>query len=257
MDATLTGTAVRRGGRLQEWLLRYAPAEVFALIGALGGAFAVSHLGYPAVTAYAAAIGEGVLFYSAIMIRDLRSNRQRGLARRPLSHTLRNLSLEFGPAEVLDSLVVRPLAMYVGPILVGSLTAGVILGKIAADVVFYTLAIVGYEFGKKLSVGRAEPGGLATMLTDEPMPEQATPEPPTAEAETAEVQTAEAETADNSTPEPPTAPMAAVGWASAEEIRPTPVVGWFPGEAATANSNRITALSPRRQSWRARSGRPG
>jgi hypothetical protein len=85
------------------------------------------------------------------------------------------------------------------------------------------------RYGKKLSFGRAEPGVPATMLTDEPMPEQATPEPPTAEAETAE-----AETADDSTPERPTAPMAVVGWASAEEIRPTPVVGWFPGEAATA-----------------------
>ncbi len=225
MDATLTSTAVRRGGRLQEWLLRYAPAEVFAVIGALGGAFAVSHLGYPAVTAYAGAIGEGVLFYAAIMVRDLRSNRRRGLARRPLSHTLRNLSLEFGPAEVLDSFLVRPLAMYVGPILIGSLTAGVILGKIAADVVFYTLAIVGYEFGKRLSIEPVGPGLPAAMLTVEPTPET---------GDRPGLPTAEAETAVDSTPEPPTAPMAAVGWASAEEIRPTPVVGWFPAEAATA-----------------------
>ncbi len=93
-----------------------------------------------------------------------------GFARRPLSHTLRNLSLEFGPAELLDSFLVRPLAMYLGPIVVGSLTAGVILGKIAADVVFYTLAIVGYEFGKKLSNDPVAAGLPAAMLAVESRP---------------------------------------------------------------------------------------
>ncbi len=228
MDATLTSTTVRRGGRLQEWLLRYAPAEVFALIGALGGALAVSQLGYPAVPAYAGAIGEGIAFYAAILVRDLRDRRRPGHPRLSLAHTIRNLSLEFGPAEVLDSFVVRPLAMYLGTVLVGSLTAGVILGKIVADVVFYSLAIVGYEFGKRLSSGPTALGLPAVVLTTEPTPEQANLEQANLEQANAEAETADA------TPEPATASMAAVGWASAEEIRAAPVVGWFPTEAATA-----------------------
>jgi hypothetical protein len=75
--------------------------------------------------------------------------------------------------------------MYVGPILLGSLTAGVIFGKVVADIVFYTLAIVGYEFGKTLANSST---GTARV----------------------------------------------VGWASAEQIRPAPTVGWAPDEATTA-----------------------
>ncbi|MCI0688045.1 MAG: hypothetical protein L0Y54_12520 [Sporichthyaceae bacterium] len=42
---------------------------------------------------------------------------------------MRGLVLEFGPAEVLDTVLIRPAAMYLGPILVGSPPAGVVTGK--------------------------------------------------------------------------------------------------------------------------------
>jgi hypothetical protein len=38
--------------------------------------------------------------------------------------------------------------MYLGPMMVGNVTFGVTLGKIAADLVFYTLLIIGYELRK-------------------------------------------------------------------------------------------------------------
>jgi hypothetical protein len=53
--------------------------------------------------------------------------------------------VEFGPAEALDTLALRPFAMYVGPLVVGNVMLGVLVGKLVADVTFYGFAIVGYE----------------------------------------------------------------------------------------------------------------
>ncbi len=129
------------------WLRRYAPAEVAALVGAVLAAGAVDRFGLPAATAFAAALGEGIAFYAVLFVRDFRR-------RHAVVPTLRGLLLEFGPAEVLDTALIRPGAMYLGPLLIGQVTAGVVAGKLAADAVFYTLAIVGHEFNRSRSERR-------------------------------------------------------------------------------------------------------
>ncbi len=127
-------------GRGWEWLRRYAPAEAAATAGATVAALAAHRLGVPTATAFAAAIGENLAFYAVILLRDL--------YRGPRRNALRRLLIEFGPAEVLDTFAVRPLAMYLATVLVGPLLLAVVLGKVVADVVFYGLAIVGYELGR-------------------------------------------------------------------------------------------------------------
>jgi hypothetical protein len=58
---------------------------------------------------------------------------------------LRSIAIEFGPAEVLDSVIVRPLAFYLGPTLFGDLVAGWVIGKLVSDAAFYACAITSYE----------------------------------------------------------------------------------------------------------------
>jgi hypothetical protein len=70
---------------------------------------------------------------------------------------LTGLLVEFGPAEIADTFAVRPLAMYLGPLLIGHLAAGILAGKLAADIVFYALAIVGYELFKAATARRDDP----------------------------------------------------------------------------------------------------
>jgi hypothetical protein len=111
----------------------------------------------PAATAYAATIGEGIAFYAVLLVRDVRTRAracrppQGALHARTVALAARGLALEFGPAELLDTLAVRPGAMLLGPLLLGSVTVGVLAGKIAADVVFYAIAIVTYETGRRYS----------------------------------------------------------------------------------------------------------
>ena len=62
---------------------------------------------------------------------------------------MRSLLIEFGLAEVVDSAFVRPYLLWLSPQLIGQLQLGWLIAKLAADIVFYTLAIAGYEFHKR------------------------------------------------------------------------------------------------------------
>jgi hypothetical protein len=137
---------VRR--RVVHWLKRYGPPEVFGTITALLGSFAVFRMTHNSVAAaYGGALGENVGFYGLIVARqilhDRRSSDRYGW--RGAAKTIARLLAEFGPAELLDSLLIRPLAMGLATRWLGR-TIGVLAGKIAADVTFYLPVIASYEF---------------------------------------------------------------------------------------------------------------
>ncbi|MHA6781151.1 type III PLP-dependent enzyme [Pseudonocardia saturnea] len=131
--------------RMWMWLGRYGPAELAATAGALIGAAIGNRYGGPAGAAIGGVLGEGLAFYGFVVVRELRTARDGRRLRRVLS----DLLVEFGPAEVLDTVAVRPAAMYVGPLLVGDLLVGILVGKIAADLVFYAIAAAAYELNRR------------------------------------------------------------------------------------------------------------
>lgn len=142
------------GGRPREWIRRYLPMEVAGTACALAAAATVSRLdGGPAHAAVAGSIAEAVGFYGVAWILVARSH-----PTRKLSRTARDLAVEFGPAEVLDSLLLRPGLMYLGARSLGDLTTGVLVGKLAADAVFYLVAIAGHEVGRRRFPPAAAPG---------------------------------------------------------------------------------------------------
>ena len=106
--------------------------------------------GNAVLAAYGGALGENVGYYGVIIARELRSGDS-------FLRCCRNLLLEFGPAELLDSGLIRPLAMGLGAHYLGQ-TSGVIVGKVAADVTFYVPVIAAYElrrhFAKSASAER-------------------------------------------------------------------------------------------------------
>jgi hypothetical protein len=126
--------------RLRDWLRRYVPAEAAATSGAVAGAAIALGAG-PARTAFAATWGEAVAFYAFVTGRELRAVRPAAAIRRVVG--------EFGIAEVCDTLLLRPLAMYACSAALGSVLAGVLAGKLLADVAFYALAIPAYELRRR------------------------------------------------------------------------------------------------------------
>jgi hypothetical protein len=142
--------------KLVPLLRRYLLAEIIGTITALTGAFCVHHATGSLVTAaIAGSIAESIGFYSYFAtrngIRYYRHHHAHSSAKRVLltmSHTVRDMIIEFGPAEVIDSLLVRPFFMYLGPTYLGNFGGGLLAGKLAADLVFYILAACGNELKK-------------------------------------------------------------------------------------------------------------
>jgi hypothetical protein len=153
-------TARPARSRIAEWLRRYLPCEIAGTAGEFGAAaLAYASTDSLAAAAVAATVGASAGYYATAFATALRWS-YRALAGRPpaarlaIAHllALRSVAVEFGPAELVDSIAVRPLAFYVGPALFGNVAAGWIFGKLVSDVAFYACAIVSYErFGALLA----------------------------------------------------------------------------------------------------------
>jgi hypothetical protein len=141
------------GKKLREWVRRYLPCEVAGTTCELGGAAtAYAITDSAAVAAVVATIGASVGYYAAAYVAAVRTAHRAHLESNRMSGALtanglalRSVAIEFGPAEVIDSLIIRPLAFYFGPILFGGMLAGWVFAKLVADVGFYVLAIFSYE----------------------------------------------------------------------------------------------------------------
>jgi hypothetical protein len=81
---------------------------------------------------------------------------------------LRSVAVEFGPAELIDSILVRPLAFYVGPIMFGNVLVGWIFGKLVSDVAFYACAVFSYERFNALLARRLPEQSIAEEDGHEP-----------------------------------------------------------------------------------------
>ncbi|RYY34655.1 MAG: hypothetical protein EOP59_16230 [Sphingomonadales bacterium] len=126
----------------RDWLARFLPAELLGLAGSYCGYLLCAHLGLPpALAAYGAAMGENCGYYTAVFARDwfalAPEERAFGRVTRAMLH-------DFGLAEVLDTLVVRPGATLLAVTFLGT-AIGIAVGKFAADAVFYVLAISFWE----------------------------------------------------------------------------------------------------------------
>jgi hypothetical protein len=146
----------------REWLARYGGAEIVGTTCALLGAYVVHTLtGSEIAAAYGGTLGENLGFYGVIIGREVRADSRRHRANgriygaRQWLETASNLVLEFGFAEILDSLLIRPLAMAAGTHYLGR-SLGVPAGKVLADVVFYIPVITSLELRRRMQRPSAE-----------------------------------------------------------------------------------------------------
>jgi hypothetical protein len=134
--------------RVKDWIRRYGPAELVGIATALLGSWLLyATTRNEVAAAYGGALGENLGFYAVMVGREMRAQRPHGPG--AWARTAANLMIEFGPAEILDSGVIRPLAMGLGTHWLGR-QWGVPLGKIAADITFYVPVIAIYELRRRL-----------------------------------------------------------------------------------------------------------
>ena len=137
--------------RVGTWIKRYGPSEVAGIVMALGGSWLLQRASGSAIAAaYGASIGEALGFYGALVTREMIQEAYFAGARRApygvseMIRTWRGLLLEFGPAELLDTGLIRPLAMALCTGFLGW-GLGIVTGKILADLAFYLPVIWVYE----------------------------------------------------------------------------------------------------------------
>lgn len=141
---------------LRFWIKRYAPPEIGGTLTMVLAGVAVSALGAPVwLVGVAAAVAEGVGFYAVAGIAVWREQRrafpERGRVR-ILTRVLGLLLFEFGSAELLDTFLVRPVAIMIGVQLLPHVAGGLIAGKLVADIAFYVLAATAFRVSEKTGV---------------------------------------------------------------------------------------------------------
>jgi hypothetical protein len=142
--------------KIKDWLKRYLPAEIFGTVTALVSA-SLAHLfsSNLVIIAYAGSLGEAIGFYSTVFTQHIigvnRKNRsqQKVFSISDFTKIIGTIILEFGPAGLLDGLVLRPFFMYVFPCIFKNFTLGILVGKFAGDLTFYLIVILGYEIKKR------------------------------------------------------------------------------------------------------------
>lgn len=159
-----TGTRRRVRHKIFEWLRRYAPNEIAGWVGQLGAAAVVFELtGSYAAAVVAATIGASAGYYAAAYVNGVRWSYREQTGRSWPTRALvanglavRSIAVEFGPAEAVDTVVIRPVALYLGPMVVGNTAVGFVLGSIVADAAFYVMAVFSYERFRNL-LARPQP----------------------------------------------------------------------------------------------------
>ena len=96
--------AFKVGRWIRWWIGRYLVADIVGTTMAIAAVLGARQAGASAeISALWGSVAETIGFYAVMLARDL--------ARQPLLPTLRGLLVEFGPAEILDTLVARPPSM--------------------------------------------------------------------------------------------------------------------------------------------------
>lgn len=158
-----TPTARRRG--ILFWIRRYLPAELTGTVALLVAGLTVTvWTDHPLGIAAAAVIGENLGFYgvlaTVVLIEQCRRGR-RGV--QALAAMVVLLVAEFGGAEVLDTLLIRPAAISLAVWLVPDPVWALLVGKVAADLVFYAVAASSYVLTTRTRLRRpvdASVGGV-------------------------------------------------------------------------------------------------
>jgi len=142
--------------KVLEWLKRYLVAEIVSTALSLATAWGIMESSSDRVmAAFVGSAVASISFYGVIVITDFRKSlvihrsKNQPYKIRSFLIDFRNLIIEFGPAEILDVIAVRPFFMYLIPKLTGEFILSTLVGKIIADIFFFVLAIVMYELRKK------------------------------------------------------------------------------------------------------------
>ena len=152
-----------RRRRLIFWICRYLPAEVAGTAAMIAAGLLVTFwTTAPVAIALAALVGESLGFYLVLAVTIYGEQAAQTVGgrhgrRRAVARTFALLLAEFGPAELLDSLLIRPAALVLGVLVLPDPVWGLLAGKLVADLVFYALAAGAFTLTDRAGLREARP----------------------------------------------------------------------------------------------------
>jgi hypothetical protein len=142
--------------KIKEWIKRYGLAEVISLILTVLSSWLAFRLTDSKITTALVGTWVGNIgYFGTILAEDILLAKMqlkaigKDYSLESFYKNVRALLVEFGIAELFDSLFIRPTLMYYLPIWMNDLSVGIVLAKLLADITFYIPAIVSYELTKK------------------------------------------------------------------------------------------------------------
>ncbi|GAA1916379.1 hypothetical protein GCM10009775_06060 [Microbacterium aoyamense] len=155
-EASIEDEAPKRRRGFVFWIVRYLPAEIAGTAAMIVAGLAVTFwTDHPAAIAVAALLGEFIGFYVVLAISvGLEQSRLGVSGRKLVAATFLLLVAEFGAAEILDTLLIRPAALLLGVTLLQDPVWGLLAGKLVADVIFYAVAAGAFTLTDKIGLRR-------------------------------------------------------------------------------------------------------
>jgi hypothetical protein len=121
---------------IRDYIGQFLIGDILATAAAVLAGVAVQHVGASAVIiAITASAAETFVWYLYLLLHYV------FIRHDPLSKALLHLVSDFGLAEAIDTIVVRPLLMYVMPMLTHNQVSGIISAKILADLLYTTIGV--------------------------------------------------------------------------------------------------------------------
>lgn len=134
--------------KIKEWLERYAMAEILSIISIVISATILTNIfGLIIISAFVATWIGNFVYYGIIVFKDLKEKELNPLT---LIKQTRNMIIEFGPAEYLDSFVIRPFLLSVIPYFISNYPLAIFIGTNLANITYYIPTIISYELRKKI-----------------------------------------------------------------------------------------------------------
>lgn len=111
----------------------------------------------PPLLAVSAILGATVGFYGVLGLTVLREQLAlvpagRGRLSRAVTRAVGLLAAEFGVAELADTFFLRPTLMMIGVVVTGDAVAGLLAGKLIADVLFYVISGVCFRVTQRTGI---------------------------------------------------------------------------------------------------------
>lgn len=140
--------------KIKYWLRRYWLADVLGSLGMWLGVSTAAYMGANVITiAIVGSWCEFASYYTPLLVREYRLQRQSKQRAAAIWRALRNLLLEFGPAELFDTSLIRPALLTAAMQLLPTMLSAIVVGVLASDFVYYTIVITSYELRRKLLSG--------------------------------------------------------------------------------------------------------